>query len=160
MTQETTSNPKKIVKYILPVILLLLSFFSGMQVEKLKTHREEITKELSGPGMLNKEHMFKKLESLKGPLEMTPEQENKIRQIIESGSEQAQQLRKKYAPEARGLVRNLRKQVGEVLTVEQRRKFKKMRGRFSNRLHDQPDQEQQQAQPEAADENTSPQQSK
>ena len=67
-------------------------------------------------------------------LDLTPDQQEDVRKIMDKTHDRMMDLREKNRPEMRGILDQSQKEIASILTDEQKQKFiklrKKMRGRF------------------------------
>ncbi len=91
------------------------------------------------PGQSNAPSQFMRREFvilLDGKLGLTPEQRERVEQIMSEGQERIQKVREKIDPEIRREMAETREQIREVLTPEQRQQFEQLMKQRLQRRND------------------------
>jgi len=115
-------------KYKLWVTLSLVVVFAlgvavGIFAEKMFLEKKK-------PGPSPKQESFPTLEVISKELELTPEQEAKIREIFKRSEERFEAFRKEVHTGLKGLRDQLKTEMDNVLTPEQQKKMEELMGKY------------------------------
>lgn len=116
------------LRIIVPIILLICAFSAGLLVE----HRRLISL-YSDAGSEAKPDVYRGLNILKRRLNLSADQEEKTKQILDQARERAKKLRETVSPEIQALREEVFHNILQVLDQEQRVKLEKIRMRIRQR---------------------------
>jgi len=117
------------MKYLKPIILLVLVFAAGIAVGVVATRfsiRNSIKQAVQQPTMVR----FRIVRDLSRQLDLDVSQQTKLDEILISTQQQIATARKERFPRYRLIFADTQKRVSEMLTPEQRVKFEKIQSEY------------------------------
>ncbi len=113
------------MKYLKPIILLVLVFAAGIAVGVVYTRyetRRTIRQAIRQPEMLRQ----RIVRDLTRQLDLDPAQQSKLNEILIAFQQQIATARKERPPHFRPIFADTQKRISEILTPEQRLKFERI----------------------------------
>lgn len=109
-----------------PVLLLLLVFLAGIAVGVVGTRL--FVRQLVRTAVERPEQVRLRVERrLERRLDLTPEQQARVHEILTNSQAQIQSLRREFRPQMAVIVMKANRDIMTILTPEQQRRYKKMR---------------------------------
>ncbi len=101
------------------VVLFLTGVITGVMGMRI-VYRNMLANALERPSILSK-----RVETSLGNLSLSPEQDQKITQILTESREQSQNLREQFRPRIWAILTETRQKIDSELTLEQRSQFRR-----------------------------------
>jgi anti-sigma factor ChrR (cupin superfamily) len=117
------------MKYLKPVILLLLVFAAGICVGVVGTRvvvRRSIRQAVRQPELVR----LRIERDLTRELELDPSQQVKLDEILVSTQQQVATAKQERQPRFRAILTDTQKRISDILTPEQREKFEKIQAEY------------------------------
>jgi anti-sigma factor ChrR (cupin superfamily) len=117
------------MKYLKPILLILLVFAAGISVGVVSTRyviRRSIQQAVRRPELVR----LRIEQSLTRELDLNPEQQGKLDEILVAMQQDIAMARKEHLPRFRLILVDTQKRIAEILTPEQREKFEKLQADY------------------------------
>jgi len=117
------------MKYLKPIVLLLLVFLAGISVGVVGTRyeiRRSIRQAVRQPELVR----LRIERDLTRDLNLDPAQQAKLDEILVNTQQQVATARQERQPRFRAIFAETQKRISEILTPEQRQKFEKLQAEY------------------------------
>ena len=117
------------MKYLKPIVLLLLVFMAGISVGVVGTRyeiRRSIRQAVRQPELVR----LRIERDLTRELALDPTQQAKLDEILVNTQQQVATARQERQPRFRAILAETQKRISEILTPEQRQKFEKIQAEY------------------------------
>ena len=117
------------MKYLKPIILVLLVFAAGISVGVVSTRyviRRSIQQAVRRPELVR----LRIERSLTRELDLNPDQQGKLEEILVAMQQEIATARQAHLPRFRLILADTQKCISEILTPEQREKFEKLQAEY------------------------------
>ena len=117
------------MKYLKPIVLLLLVFLAGISVGVVGTRyeiRRSIRQAVRQPELVR----LRIERDLTRDLNLDPAQQAKLDEILVNTQQQVATARQERQPRFRAILAETQKRISEILTPEQRQKFEKIQAEY------------------------------
>ena len=117
------------MKYIKPIILILLVFAAGICVGIVSTRyviRRSIQQAVRRPELVR----LRIENNLTRELDLNPDQQGKLDEILVTMQQEIAMARQEHLPRFRLILADTQKRISEILTPEQREKFEKIQAEY------------------------------
>ena len=117
------------MKYLKPIILLLLVFSAGICVGVVSTRvviRRSIRQAVRQPELVR----LRIERDLTRELDLDPSQQVKLDEILISTQQQVATAKQEHQPRFRAILTDTQKRISDILTPEQREKFEKIQAEY------------------------------
>ena len=117
------------MKYLKPIVLLLLVFLAGISVGVVGTRyeiRRSIRQAVRQPELVR----LRIERDLTRDLNLDPAQQAKLDEILVNTQQQVATARQERQPRFRAILAETQKRISEILTPEQRQKFEKLQAEY------------------------------
>jgi len=117
------------MKYLKPIVLLLLVFLAGISVGVVGTRyeiRRSIRQAVRQPELVR----LRIERDLTRELALDPTQQAKLDEILVNTQQQVATARQERQPRFRAILAETQKRISEILTPEQRQKFEKIQAEY------------------------------
>ena len=117
------------MKYLKPIIVILLVFIAGISIGVVGTRfviRRSIRQAVRRPELVR----LRIERDLTRELELDPAQQTKLDEILLSAQQQIATARQEHQPRFRAIFADTQKRISEILTPEQRLRFEKIQADY------------------------------